>query len=289
MTTKTTQAPQSTRTTSSDILVLGATGKTGRRVVRHLRATGTAGVRAASRSGDVTFDWTLPATWRPALDGAAAVYLVSPEDPSPVEEFVAEAVNAGVRRFVALSGHGIEAAGDGFGQGMAAGEAAVRESGAEWTIIRPNNFFQNFDEDLWLAPLRAGRLALPIGAMPEPFVDAEDVAEVAAALLTRDGHAGRTYELTGPRALTFAEATETIARAAGRPIRYEELTPEAYRAELLGEGWPVAMVDLLDAMFAVHRGGHAAGLGDGVQQVLGREPGDLDPWARRIAAGGAWA
>ncbi|QNE75697.1 NAD(P)H-binding protein [Streptomyces finlayi] len=289
MTTKATRAPQSTRTTSSDILVLGATGKTGRRVVRHLRDTGTARVRAASRSGEVTFDWTFPATWEPALSGALAVYLVAPEDPAPVGEFVAQAVRAGVRRFVALSGHGVEAAGDDFGQGMLAGEGAVRASGAEWTIIRPSNFFQNFDEDLWHAPLRAGRLALPIGAMPEPFVDADDVAEVAAAVLTGDGHEGRTYELTGPRALTFAEATETIARAAGRPIRYEELTPEAYRAELLGQGRPEAMVDLLGGMFAVHRAGHSAALGDGVQQVLGREAADLAPWARRIAAAGTWA
>ncbi|MGW8884651.1 NAD(P)H-binding protein [Streptomyces sp. NPDC055749] len=277
-----------------DILVLGATGKTGRRVVRHLRDSGTARVRAASRSGEVTFDWTVPSTWEPALSGASAVYLVAPEDPALVKEFVTQAVSAGVRRFVALSGHGVEAAsgedfGQDFGQGMLAGEAAVRESGAEWTILRSSNFFQNFDEDLWHAPLKAGRLALPIGAVPEPFVDVDDVAEVAAAVLTRDGHAGRTYELTGPRGLSFAEATETIARAAGRPIRYEELTPEAYRTELLGQGWPEAMADLLGGMFALHRAGHSAALGDGVQQVLGREPADLAVWARRVAATGTWS
>lgn len=295
MTTTTSRTARGTRPATPDVLVLGGTGKTGRRVVRRLRDTGTARVRAASRSGEVTFDWTVRETWEPALKGASAVYLVAPEDPVAVGEFVADAVRAGVRRFVALSGHGTEAAagtgvaGDAFGQGMVAGETAVRGSGAEWTIIRPSNFFQNFDEDLWLAPLRAGRLALPIGAVPEPFVDAQDVAEVAAAVLTGDGHAGRTYELTGPRALTFAEATETIARAAGRPIRYEELTPQAYRAELLGQGWPKAVVDLLGGMFAVHRAGHTTALGDGVQQVLGREPGDLAVWARRVAAEGTWA
>lgn len=295
MTTTTPKSSKSTRPSLSDVLVLGGTGKTGRRVVRKLRDTGTARVRAASRSGEVTFDWTVPATWEPALSGASAVYLVSPEDPALVGEFVATAVRAGVRRFVALSGHGTDTAvaagtaGEGFGRGMLAGEEAVRGSGAEWTIIRPSNFFQNFDEDLWLAPLKAGRLALPIGAMPEPFVDAEDVAEVAAAVLIGEGHAGRTYELTGPRALTFAEATETIARAAGRPIRYEELTPAAYRTELLGQGWPEAMADLLGGMFAVHRAGHTTALGDGVQQVLDREPADLAVWAREVAAKGTWA
>ncbi|MDT0407007.1 SDR family oxidoreductase, partial [Streptomyces edwardsiae] len=152
----------------STVLVLGATGKTGRRVVDRLRASSPVTVRAASRSGEVRFDWTLPGTWEPALAGAEAVYLVAPEDPSPVAEFVKQAVASGVRRFVALSGRGIDhAVGGDFGQGMVAGEAAVRESGAAWTILRPNNFFQNFDEDLWLPPLRAGRLALPIGDTPE--------------------------------------------------------------------------------------------------------------------------
>ncbi|NEE11810.1 NAD(P)H-binding protein, partial [Streptomyces sp. SID7499] len=130
--------------------------KTGRRVVARLRATGTATVRPASRSGEVRFDWTLPDTWEPALAGAGALYLVAPDDPSPVREFVSRAEAFGVRRFVVLSGHGIEHAGEGFGRGMAAAEEAVRETGAEWTLLRPNNFFQNFDEDLWRAPLGAG-------------------------------------------------------------------------------------------------------------------------------------
>ncbi|OKJ58711.1 NAD(P)H-binding protein [Streptomyces sp. CB02115] len=283
MTTKTTHR------TPPGILVLGSTGKTGRRVVARLRATGTTTVRPASRSGEVRFDWTLPDTWEPALAGAGALYLVAPDDPSPVKEFVTRAEASGVRRFVVLSGHGIEHAGEGFGRGMAVAEDAVRETGAEWTLLRPNNFFQNFDEDLWRDPLRAGRLALPIGDVPEPFVDADDVAAVAVAVLTEDGHAGRTYELSGPRALTFAGAAETIARAAGRPVRYEELTSEAYRAELLAQGWPEAAADSLGAMFALHRAGHSAEVTDGVRRVLGREAADLEPWARRIAATGVWA
>lgn len=277
------------RTTPSTVLVLGATGKTGRRVVARLRDSATVTVRPASRSGEVRFDWTVPETWEPALAGADAFYLVAPDDPSPVREFVRQAEASGVRRLVVLSGHGIEKAGAEFGQGMAAAEAAVQETGAAWTLLRPNNFFQNFDEDLWLAPLRAGRLGLPIGDMPEPFIDADDVAAVAAAVLTEDGHDGKTYDLSGPRGLTFAEATRTIAEAAGRPIRYEELTPAAYRAELLAEGWPEAAADALNAMFALHRAGHTAEVTDGVQQVLGRAPADLEPWARSVAARGVWA
>lgn len=274
---------------SGEILVLGATGKTGRRVVRRLREAGVP-VRPASRSAETPFDWTDPASWAPALTGAPAVYLVAPEDPSPVKPFVADAVAAGVRRFVVLSGRGIDAVdGGSFGAGMAAAEAAVRESGAAWTLLRPNNFFQNFDEDLWRAPLRAGRLALPIGTVPEPFVDAEDVAAVAVAALTGEGHAGRTYDLSGPRALTFGEAVDVIARAAGRPVRYEELSPGDYRAELLAEGQPEALADLLGSMFALHRAGRTAAPADGVFQALGRAPADLAPWAERVAASGVWS
>ncbi|MDT0448745.1 NAD(P)H-binding protein [Streptomyces hesseae] len=275
-------------TTGKDILVLGGTGKTGRRVVRRLRTAGER-VRAASRSGEVRFDWSDPGTWEPAVAGAAAVYLMTPEDPGPVADFVGRAVAAGVGRFVALSGRGVEHVGPDFGQGMAAGERAVRGSGVEWTVIRPNNFHQNFDEDLWHRPLRSGRLALPTGGVPEPFVDAEDVAEVAAALLTRDGHHGRVYELSGPEALPWEAAVGTIARAAGRPIRFVELTPEEYAAELRAEGWPEESVAGLGAMFAAQRAGHMAALTDDVRRVIGREPRGLGVYAARVAPTGAWS
>ncbi|GAA3130475.1 NAD(P)H-binding protein [Planomonospora alba] len=275
-------------THAHQILVLGATGKTGRRVVPRLRTAGAA-VRAASRSGEVRFDWFRPETWPAALEGASAVYLVAPDDPGPVPGFVKQAVAAGVGRFVVLSGRGIEHVDSDFGQGMAAAEQAVRDSGAEWTVIRPNNFFQNFSEDLWQAPLRAGRLALPIGEVLEPFVDVEDVAEVAAALLTRDGHAGRVYELSGPQALTFAEAARTIGRAAGREIEYVELTPEEYHRELLAEGYPEAVARMLGALFALHRTGCTAEVVDGVRRVLGREPAGFESYVVRAAAGGAWS
>ncbi|TDB77738.1 NAD(P)H-binding protein [Micromonospora sp. KC721] len=270
------------------IVVLAATGKTGRRLVRTLRTAGRQ-VRAASRTSEVRFDWSDQDTWPAVLEGAGAVYLVAPDDPALARPFVQQATAAGVRRVVALSGRGIEqVAADSF-QGMSATERAVRESDAEWTIIRPNNFCQNFDEDLWHAPLRAGRLALPIGAVPEPFIDAQDVADVAAALLTTDGHHGQVYELSGPRALTFAEAVATMAAAAGRPMRYAELTPQEYRAELLAEGVPEEFAADLGGMFAGMRAGYTAEPVDGVRRVLGREPVDFDHYAARAAATGAWS
>ena len=188
-----------------------------------------------------------------------------------------------------LSGRGIEHAAPDFAQGMAAAEQAVRDSGAEWTILRPNQFDQNFDEDLWRAPLRSGRLALPIGGTPEPFIDVEDAAATAVATLTRDGHAGRVYELSGPEAVTFGEAVETMARAAGRPIEFVELTPEAYREELLAEGVPAEVANALNAMFALHRAGHTAEATDAVRQVLGRPPTPFEDYAVRAASSSAWS
>ncbi|WP_433335631.1 NAD(P)H-binding protein [Spirillospora sp. CA-294931] len=273
---------------ANEFLVLGATGKTGRRVVRRLRDEGRT-VRAASRSGEVRFDWAEPATWKDALDGALRVYLVAPDDPAPIGDFVAAAVGAGVERFVVLSGRDVSEFDGGFGAGMVAAEKAVRDSGVEWTIIGANNFNQNFDEDLWREPLRSGRLALPIGDMGEPFVDLEDLADVAVALLAKDGHAGQNYALSGPRGLTFGEAVEVISKAAGRPMRYVELTPAEYRTELGAEGYPDEAVDSLDALFAILRAGHLAEPTDTVEKVLGRPPIDFETYAARAAASGAWS
>ncbi|MFE9204639.1 NAD(P)H-binding protein [Micromonospora sp. NPDC007230] len=275
-------------TATNEILVLGGTGKTGRRLVRTLRAAGRR-VRAASRSGEVRFDWAQPTTWQPAVAEASAVYLMAPEDPALADDFVSRAVKAGVGRFVALSGRGIDRIDQDFAPGMLAAEQAVRDSGAEWTIIRPNNFNQNFDEDLWRQPLVEGRLALPMGATPEPFIDAQDIADVAAALLTSDGHHGQVYELSGPRALTFGSAVAMIAEAAGRSIRYLELTPKEYRAELLAQGHSEATATALNAMFAGMRAGYLAEPTDTVRRILGRDPIDFGTYAAEAAARGMWS
>ncbi|MEV4108773.1 NAD(P)H-binding protein [Nonomuraea sp. NPDC049695] len=268
----------------NDIVILGATGKTGRRVVELLRAEGRR-VRPASRSSEVRFDWFDPATWEGVLSGADAVYLVAPEDPAAVRDFVKRAER--VERFVVLSGRGLEHAGDTYWRGMTAAEEAVRESGAEWTILRANNFNQNFSEDLWHAPLLEGRLALPVGDMPEPFVDVHDIAAVAARVLTGDGrHNGRVYELSGPRGLTFGEAVRVIGQASGRAVEYVELTPEEYRAELLAEGLAEEVADELGALFALLREGRLAGPTDGVQHVLGRPPISFEDYAARAWASG---
>ncbi|WP_444963675.1 NAD(P)H-binding protein [Nocardiopsis sp. M1B1] len=270
-------------------LVLGATGKTGRRVAARLRLRGTR-VRTASRTSRTRFDWSDPDGWGAALRGVTAAYVVPPTVPGPVHEFVARAEEAGVRRLVLLSGRGSDTWGDSaFGLDMRSAEEAVRGSSLEWTVLRPSNFDQNFDEDLFHAPLVAGELALPAGAVPEPFIDLEDVADVAAAVLTETGrHAGRIYELTGPRALTFGEATELISRASGLPIAYKRISPDEYAAALVEEGWGEGDAHHVAEMFVLMERGVLAETTDGVATVLGRAPRTFEDYVVRAAAAGAW-
>jgi uncharacterized protein YbjT (DUF2867 family) len=270
-------------------LVLGATGKTGRRIAARLRLRGTP-VRAASRSSGTRFDWSDPDGWDAALRDVAVAYVVAPRVPGPVHEFVARAEAAGVRRLVLLSGHGADTWGDSaFGLDMRSAEDAVRGSALEWTVLRPANFFQNFDEDVFHAPLVAGELALPAGEVPEPFIDVEDVADVAAAVLTEPGrHAGRIYELTGPRALTFGEAVELISRASGRPITYRQIAPAEYVAALVEEGVSEDDAHHVAEMFVLMASGLIAATADDLTTVLGRAPRAFEDYVVRAAAAGAW-
>ncbi|MBW0102284.1 NAD(P)H-binding protein [Pseudonocardia sp. KRD291] len=275
--------------TDTTTLVLGATGKTGRRVAARLRLDGTP-VRAASRSGSTRFDWSDPGGWDAALRGVGAVYLVPPTVPGPVHEFVARAEAAGVARLVLLSGHGADTWGDSaFGHDMLSAEEAVRGSALEWTVLRPSNFDQNFSEELFHAPLLVGELALPAGEVPEPFIDIEDLAEVAVTVLAEPGrHAGRTYELTGPRAITFAEATELISRASDLPITYKQISPAEYTAALVETGLDATDVRTLAAMYELIERGVLSGTTDGIATVLGRSPRTFEDYVVRTAAAGAW-
>lgn len=277
-----------TNTTKPTVLVTGgSTGKTGRRVAARLRARDIP-VRAGSRSGQPPFDWADRATWRPALAGTTAAYvsyfpdLGVPSAPEAIGAFVEAALDAGTRRLVLLAGRGEPEA--------LHAEQAVRESGAEWTVLRCSWFDQNFTENFLLGPVLAGEVALPVDAIPEPFVDAEDVAEVAVAALTEDGHAGQVHELTGPRLLTFREAVGEIARASGREIRYVPISMEQFAGGLAGVGVPDELVSLVCFLFTdVMMDGRNAHVTDGVRRALHREPRDFGDYARATAATGVWA
>jgi uncharacterized protein YbjT (DUF2867 family) len=267
------------------ILVLGGTGKTGRRIVERLQARGIA-ARVGSRSKEPSFDWEDRSTWAPALEGTSAAYvsyypdLAVPGAPEAVGAFAEQALASGTRRLVLLSGRGEEEA--------QRAEQVLQESGAEWTIVRCSWFNQNFDEGNFTELVLGGEVALPAGDVPEPFVDAEDIADVAVAALVDDGHADQLYELTGPRLLTFAEAVEEIARAAGRDLRYEQISMEQFAALLAEEELPADVVGLLSYLFTEVLDGRNATVGDGVQRALGREPRDFADFARDAAATGVW-
>jgi uncharacterized protein YbjT (DUF2867 family) len=220
---------------TQETLVLGGTGKTGRRVVKRLIAQGVP-TRVGSRSGEPPFDWEDRSTWAPVLEGVRSAYvsyypdLAAPDATEAVGSFAELAVKSGVPRLVLLAGRGEPEA--------ERAEDAVRESGAELTIVRSTWFAQNFSEDYWVEGIRSGELALPAGDVPEPFVDAEDIADVAVAALTDDRHIGELYELTGPRLLSFAEAVGEIAQAAGRDIRYVPVSLEEFAAAAAAQDAP---------------------------------------------------
>ncbi|WP_433556556.1 NAD(P)H-binding protein [Pseudonocardia xinjiangensis] len=274
--------------TNGTTLVLGATGKTGRRILARLRLHGTP-VRAASRSSRVRFDWSDPGGWDAALQGVTAVYVVAPRVPGPVHEFVARAEAAGVQRLVLLSGRGADTWGDSpFGLDMRSAEDAVRGSALEWTVLRSSNFDQNFDEDVFHAPLLTGELALPAGAVPEPFIDIEDVADAAAAVVTEPGrHAGRIYEVTGPRGITFAEAVDLISRASGQPITYKQISPAEYTATLVEDGVGEDDAHHVAEMFVLMERGLIAATTEDLATVLGRAPRTFEDYVVRTAAAGA--
>lgn len=269
-------------------LVIAATGKTGRRVADRLESLGHP-VRRASRSGATpaeTFDWDDRATWDAALESAGSAYIVYSPDlavpaaPAAITAFTELARKKGLKRLVLLSGRGEEEA--------QRSERIVANSGLEWTVVRASWFAQNFDEGAFHELVLTGNVTLPADEVLEPFIDIDDIADVAVAALTQDGHTGEVYEVTGPRLMTFADAVAEIAAATGHDITYTAIPNEAFRAGLEQAGMPAAQIELLDYLFTTVLDGRNASLTDGVERALGRKPRDFRDYARRVAATGVW-
>jgi uncharacterized protein YbjT (DUF2867 family) len=266
-------------------LVLGGTGKTGRRIVERLEAKSVP-VRVGSRSANPSFLWEDRSTWAGALAGVERVYisyypdLAVPGATVAIKEFTDLAVKSGVRRLVLLSGRGEAEA--------QLCEDIVRASGVEWTVLRCSWFNQNFSENFMLDSLVAGELVLPAGNVGEPFIDTNDIADAAVAALTEDKHIARLYELTGPRLLTFAEAVAEIAHASGRQIRYKQVSHEDFTAMLASADVPAELSSFLDYLFREVLDGRNAFVTDGVQRALGRAPTDFSEYVRETAATGVW-
>jgi uncharacterized protein YbjT (DUF2867 family) len=265
-------------------LVLGGTGKTGRRVVARLRGRGLP-VRVGSRSGQPPFDWTDESTWTPVLQGVRAVYIPYPdlviaEATKATRAFAELAIDRGVTRMVLLTGRGEDEA--------QRAERELQDIGADLTVVRSAWFMQIFSEDYLLDPIRAGELVLPaFDGQLDPFVDTDDIADVAVAALTEPGHEGEIYELTGPRLLSFPGAVAEIAKANGRDITYVPVSVEEYVAGAAEHGIPDEFVEFLTYLFRDVLGNNAH-VTDALQRVLGRPPRDFAEYAASSAATGIW-
>ncbi|TFB99137.1 NmrA family transcriptional regulator [Cryobacterium adonitolivorans] len=270
----------------SPVLVTGGTGRSGARLVRHLTARNVA-VRIGTRHAPAPFDWNDPRTWIGALDGVKAAYLCySPDLAVPgasesIAGVAAAATEAGVQRLVLLSGRGEE--------GARAAEDHVRTCGLEWTVLRCSWFAQNFSEHFLLGPVRRGRLLLPAdGGIAEPFVDLDDLAEVAADSLTTDRHVGRLLELTGPRLLTLQDVAAELSAATGRPVEFVSCTAEEFAADLADDGIPGDEGLPLAGLFTEILDGRNAVMTTDLAGALNREPTDFGTYAARAAGTGVW-
>jgi uncharacterized protein YbjT (DUF2867 family) len=268
------------------VLVLGGTGKVGRRIAARLTAQGVP-VRIGTRSGAPPFDWHNPTTWKAVLDGAQSLFisyapdLAVPGAAQAVAEITKQAAAHGGARVVLLSGRGEEEA--------EAAERLVQHGPLPWTILRCSWFAQNFSENFLLEPILAGQVALPLDTVTEPFVDCDDIAEVATEALLDDRHAGQLYELTGPRLLTFGDALQEIADAAQRPVQFSTITLAEFTAGLAAAGLGPDEVSLVAYLFSTVLDGRNSSLSNGVERALGRAPRDFADYARETARTGVWS
>ena len=267
-----------------EILVIGATGKTGRRVASRLEARGIPVCRG-SRSSATPFDWDAPETWAPALRGARAAYvtyfpdLAFPGAVEKLESLCETARDVDVEHLVLLSGRGEQHA--------RLGEEVVRNSGVDFTIVRAAWFAQNFSEGYLRDPVLAGVLPMPGDDVAEPIIDIDDIADVAVAALTEEGHKGELYEVTGPRLMSFADMAGELSRATRREIRHIPISFEAFHANI-AEAGGAFVADVFTAIARETLDGRNAHTTDGVMRALGRGPRDFSDFAITAARTGAW-
>ncbi len=270
----------------SNILVIGGTGKTGRKVVQRLQNLGQ-NVRIGSRSATPAFDWEDAATWDSALEGMDKVYvtfqpdLAVPGALDAIEALTKKARRSGVKKMVLLSGKGEKEA--------ELSEQVVIHSGLDHTIIRASWFNQNFSESFFLDPIVAGHVALPQAEAKVPYVDTDDIADVAVEVLLNDRHNGQIYELTGPRTLTFPEVVNEIAAATGRTIEFTPISMSAYVKMLEEFQLPTDYIWLINYLFTevlVAKNNNL--VTHDIEKVLGRKAKDFSEYVQETVSTGVW-
>jgi uncharacterized protein YbjT (DUF2867 family) len=271
---------------TNQILVIGGTGKTGRKIVQRLHNLGQ-NVRVGSRNGHPPFDWQNQDTWQAALEGIEKMYvtfqpdLAVPGALDAIEALTKLALRSGIKKMVLLSGKGEREA--------ELCEQVVINSGINYTIVRASWFNQNFSESFLLDPILAGHVALPKPEARVPFVDTDDIADVAVAALLGDNHNGQVYELTGPRLLTFGEVVKEISQATGRDIQFTPISISAYIKMLEDAGVPSDYVWLIGYLFTevLDAKGNDV-ISHDIEKVLNRKPKDFSEYTKEVAATGAW-
>ena len=269
------------------ILVMGATGNVGSQVVKQLADTG-ANVRAAVRSprkaeslkGErvslTEFDTDKPETVEAAFQGVDKVFLLTPLVPNMVElsaNLVAAAKKAGVKHIVKSSGMGAEVEpGITLTRWHREAEKAIEASGIAFTFVRPNGFMQNYANFNGATIKTQNTFYLPVGDGKVSYIDTRDIAAVAVAALTQDGHEGKAYEITGLEAISNQEIAEIISQVVGRKINYVDVTEDAARSEMKQSGMPDVLIDMTMELYEIYKAGYASEVTPTVEQVTGNKP-----------------
>ena len=266
-------------------LILASKGKTGSRVIERFSSQGLA-FKEGSRNSETPFDWYNSKTWELALKGVSSVYVVFYPDlavsgaASIIKEFTLVAKSMSVEHLVLLSGRGEEEA--------QICERIVMESGIDWTIVRSSWFSQNFSESFFLDGILKGQVVIPFGEVKEPFVDAEDIADVVFAALTKQCHRGKLYEVTGSNLISFRNAISQIAEASNQRIEFLQVPMVEYIQILQSAQVPQDFIDLLTYLFKEVLDGRNAYLTDGIDQALGRQPRSFGDYVNTTVQTGIW-
>jgi len=271
---------------NTKILVLGSNGKTGRRVAERLEQVANIEIRLGSRNEKIPFDWEKPETWEAVLKDIDSVYitfqpdLAIPTAEDSIENFTRLATKSGVQKIVLLSGRGEKEA--------QLCEEIVKQNAKNWTIVQASWFNQNFSESFFLDPILAGIVTLPRAEALEPFIDADDIADVVTAALLDEKHNGKTYELTGPRLLTFKEVVNEIAEVSGRSITFQPLALDEYTQMLKEYQVPEDHIWLINYLFEQVLDGRNSSITSDIEKVLGRKAKDFSAYAKETAQTGIW-
>lgn len=267
-------------------LIVGGTGRTGRRVAGILAERGLR-VRVTSRQGDHPFEWHDESTWDDVLAGTRRAFVAFHPDISIdgaadlLGRFAQRANALDVERIVLLSGRGEPAA--------RVAEKRVSAALSDCTIIRSAFFMQDFSEHFLLESVQSGIITMPAGDTAEPFIDLDDLAAVAVRALTCDDLVGRTVELTGPELLTFGDVASILSAATESRIDYRSCSIDEFAAGATADGMPAREARILATVFAQVFDGRNAQVTDDVYRVLGRPPRRFAEFARAAAASGIWS